>query len=100
MQLNLFLLYAGVDDHEGHTQTMRDFLQADNRVDKVSVMRNACKSEATAGKFRNLKFNCFDDAFARDMLENSHKCTPKDTFDTGTTFNLMRCCDVNTKIAA
>ena len=72
MQLELFLTYAGVRTHEEHTPAMRDFLREESRVDKVSVLQSACKTEATVRGFCNLTFNFVDDAFVRDGLENSY----------------------------
>ena len=79
---------------------MRDFLGGGTSSDKVTILRNACKMEATVRGFLNINFNFIDDAFVRDALEASHKCYPKDSFNMGTTFNVMRSCDVSPKTAA
>ena len=100
MQLALLQRYAEAATFEDLTDTLRDFLNAETKAEKVSILRNACKIQALAMGFRNLSFNFIDEAFVRRMLESSHKCTPKDTFDVGSTFNIMLCCDVSAKVDA
>ena len=100
VQLDLIQLYAGADSFEDLEPTLRDFLHAKTKAEKVSIVRNACKTEGTARGFCNLNFNFLNEAFVCRMLESAHKCTPKDTFEAGSTFNVMLFCDVSAKVDA